>query len=129
MDVNGTKETPAELKYILECCKAFHEKRYEDALLLLKEGLRENVGIADKIETAELITMFRTLVTVIESSLDSDFGIELRKAVRLERKEAVCSFCGAMESEAKKIVVGPSASICNKCIETCSQTIKRYESG
>jgi hypothetical protein len=61
---------PPELEYILESCKAVEEKRYKEALLLLKEGLRENVGISEQIDTGELITLLRTLVAVIESSIE-----------------------------------------------------------
>ena len=79
MSTQNTKEVPSELEYILRSCKAVSERRYGDALLLLKEGLRENIGVAEQIETAELITLLRTLVIVIESSLEEDFGIRCGK--------------------------------------------------
>ena len=79
MSTQNTKEVPSELEYILQSCKAVSEQRYGDALLLLKEGLRENIGLAEQIETAELITLLRTLVIVIESSLEEDFGIRCGK--------------------------------------------------
>lgn len=73
---SDTKEIPPELAYILESCKAVAEKRYADALVLVREGLRENVAIADRIESAELITLFRTLVTVIESTAARELSMD-----------------------------------------------------
>lgn len=82
MTSENTKDVPPELEYIFQSCRAVSERRYGDALLLVKEGLRENIGVAEKIETAELITLLRTLVIVIESSLEEDFGITVRPEAR-----------------------------------------------
>ncbi|HQG84612.1 MAG TPA: ClpX C4-type zinc finger protein, partial [Syntrophales bacterium] len=30
-----------------------------------------------------------------------------------------CSFCGKTQNEVKKLVAGPSAYICDECIELC----------
>lgn len=72
---SDTKEILPELEYILKSCKAVAEKRHADALVLLRAGLRENMGIADSIDTAELITLLRTLVTVIESTAGRELGL------------------------------------------------------
>jgi hypothetical protein len=87
MSSEKNKEVPPELEYVLQSCRAVSERRYEDALFLLKEGLRENVAVADRIDTGELITLFRTLVTVIESSAEQDFGIRLRATARAREVE------------------------------------------
>ena len=89
MSSEHTGNVPPELQYILESCKAVAERRYEDALQLVKEGLRENVGVADRLDTAELITLFRTLVTVIESTAGEDFGIKLRQSASSTNTDAV----------------------------------------
>ncbi len=39
-----------------------------------------------------------------------------------------CSFCGKTQSEVKKLVAGPTAYICDECIELC-RTIVEEESG
>lgn len=73
---SDTKEIPPELEYIFQSCKAVAEKRHADALILVREGLRENMAIVDQIDTAELITLFRTLVTVIESTVGRELGLK-----------------------------------------------------
>ena len=88
MSSEDNKDVPPELEYILQSCKAVSERRYGDALLLVKEGLRENIGVAEQIETAELITLLRTLVVVIESSLEEDFGIRCGKQPENEVQES-----------------------------------------
>ena len=80
MSTDETKVAPPELDYILQSCRAVAERRYADALFLLKEGLRENVGVAERINSLELITLLRALVTIIESNAEEDFGIRLPEA-------------------------------------------------
>ena len=38
-----------------------------------------------------------------------------------------CSFCGKAQNEVKKLVAGPTALICNECIELCSDVLKQEE--
>lgn len=38
-----------------------------------------------------------------------------------------CSFCGKMQSEVKKLVAGPTAYICDECIELCRCIIEEDE--
>ena len=41
-----------------------------------------------------------------------------------ESKVCRCSFCGKTESQVKKLIEGPSAYICNECIELCVEIFK-----
>jgi len=34
-----------------------------------------------------------------------------------DEKELHCSFCGKSQNEVKKLIAGPTAFICNECIE------------
>jgi ATP-dependent Clp protease ATP-binding subunit ClpX len=36
-------------------------------------------------------------------------------------KEPMCSFCGKLSREVRRLVAGPSAFICNECIDLCSE--------
>src|SRR4030065_1089636 len=36
-----------------------------------------------------------------------------------------CSFCNKSQSEVKKLIAGPSAFICDECIELCSEIIEK----
>jgi len=38
-------------------------------------------------------------------------------------KELRCSFCGKSQKEVKKLIAGPSAYICDECIELCNEIV------
>ena len=38
-----------------------------------------------------------------------------------------CSFCGKMQSEVRKLVAGPTAYICDECIELCRCIVEEEE--
>jgi len=40
--------------------------------------------------------------------------------VRKTEEVARCSFCGRPQNEVKKLIAGPSAFICNECVEICT---------
>jgi ATP-dependent Clp protease ATP-binding subunit ClpX len=40
--------------------------------------------------------------------------------VRKTEEEPKCSFCGRLQHEVKKLIAGPSANICNECVEICT---------
>jgi len=67
-------QIPPELDYIMEACRAVSKNRYQDALWLLKEGLRENSGIADRIDTALFIALLRALIVELEVRAEEHFG-------------------------------------------------------
>jgi len=39
------------------------------------------------------------------------------------RKILKCSFCGKSQQQAKKVIFGPDAGICDECIDLCNQII------
>jgi ATP-dependent Clp protease ATP-binding subunit ClpX len=40
-----------------------------------------------------------------------------------ERNRMNCSFCGKSESEVKTLIAGPSANICDECVEKFNEII------
>src|SRR6266850_8452709 len=120
--MDNSKIAP-ELEYILKSCKAIRNGRYEDSLQLLKEGLRENFGIAEKIDPAEFITLLRALVTVIEVKFETDIENTLNSVA----KDFKCSFCGKSQSEVWRLIKGEAGSICNECIKTCSEMLSKED--
>lgn len=42
-----------------------------------------------------------------------------------DTKAPVCSFCGRTEENVEKLISGPEAIICDKCVELCSTIIKQ----
>src|SRR5262245_65904049 len=43
--------------------------------------------------------------------------------MRQSDDKARCNFCGKSQSEVKKLIAGPSVSICNECIDICSELV------
>lgn len=39
-------------------------------------------------------------------------------------RNTVCSFCGKRQSDVKRLVVGPSVSICDECVTLCNSILK-----
>jgi len=44
-----------------------------------------------------------------------------------EVKEVRCSFCGKTQNQAKRIVAGPGANICDECLELCNEIINNED--
>lgn len=42
-------------------------------------------------------------------------------------ENAVCSFCGRTEESVEKLISGPNAFICDKCIKLCNQILEKKE--
>lgn len=42
-----------------------------------------------------------------------------------DEKELHCSFCGKSQNEVKKLIAGPTAFICNECIELGMDILKQ----
>ncbi|MGI6360964.1 MAG: ATP-dependent Clp protease ATP-binding subunit ClpX [Bacillota bacterium] len=45
----------------------------------------------------------------------------------MTNKEEKCSFCGKPQSQAKKLIAGPGAYICNECIDLCMEILQEDE--
>lgn len=43
-------------------------------------------------------------------------------------ENATCSFCGRTEESVEKLISGPNAFICDKCIKLCNQILEKKES-
>ncbi|MFV0340257.1 MAG: ATP-dependent Clp protease ATP-binding subunit ClpX [Parachlamydiaceae bacterium] len=42
-------------------------------------------------------------------------------------ENAICSFCGRTEENVEKLISGPNAFICDKCIKLCNQILEKKE--
>jgi ATP-dependent Clp protease ATP-binding subunit ClpX len=42
-----------------------------------------------------------------------------------DEKELHCSFCGKSQNEVKKLIAGPTAFICNECVELGMDILKQ----
>lgn len=51
----------------------------------------------------------------------------MSEAVKAKDPSSCCSFCGKSEQAVRRLVAGPSALICDECIELC-MTIVREDS-
>jgi ATP-dependent Clp protease ATP-binding subunit ClpX len=43
------------------------------------------------------------------------------------QENAICSFCGRTEENVEKLISGPNAFICDKCIKLCNQILEKKE--
>ena len=41
-----------------------------------------------------------------------------------EKESLFCSFCGKSQKEVKKLIAGPTVSVCDECVELCMDIIK-----
>lgn len=53
--------------------------------------------------------------------------IKRSKDNRMGQGMLFCSFCGKMQSEVRKLVAGPTAYICDECIELCRSIVEEDE--
>ena len=53
--------------------------------------------------------------------------IKKSKDNRMGQGMLFCSFCGKMQSEVRKLVAGPTAYICDECIELCRYIVEEEE--
>jgi len=53
--------------------------------------------------------------------------IKKGKNNRMDDGILFCSFCGKMQSEVRKLVAGPTAYICDECIELCRYIVEEEE--
>lgn len=74
MTVDQEPNIPPELDYIMQAWRAVSKDKYQDALWLLKEGLRENSGIAEQIDTSLFIALLRALIVELEIKAEDHFG-------------------------------------------------------
>lgn len=53
--------------------------------------------------------------------------IKKGKNNRMDDNMLFCSFCGKMQSEVRKLVAGPTAYICDECIELCRYIVEEED--
>jgi len=49
----------------------------------------------------------------------------MTKKVKDEKEVPICSFCGRNEEHVEKLISGPHAFICDKCVKLCSNILER----
>lgn len=50
-----------------------------------------------------------------------------KKSESTEEKDPACSFCGRLKSQVTRLILGPSAYICNDCIVLCGDILKEED--
>ena len=72
MNIDQEVQVPPELDYIVRACRAVSHGDYRDAILLMKEGLRETSGITETLDFALFIALLRTLVAEVERKVEKE---------------------------------------------------------
>ena len=114
-----------DFAYIERSLTALNKSQYADAIRLLDDGLNQHLAQAGNLDVRELIRHVSAFINYLEFRLEEDFGINQEGKVKPERSkvENRCSFCGDIQSEAKRLIAGPAVFICDSCIKTCSDTL------
>ena len=63
------------------------------------------------------------LIETEENELSDEISSLSANKSSPEEKEIYCSFCGLEHREVEKIVAGPSAFICNRCVDLCNEIV------
>lgn len=74
MRVDEELKIPTELEYIMQACRAVSKNRFQDALFLMKDGLRETSGIAEQMDTSLFIALLRGLLVELELKAEEHYG-------------------------------------------------------
>lgn len=69
------------------------------------------VKILDKMKAAE----------AVGATLDDEDAREVRS---VKDAKLSCSFCGKSQSEVENLIAGPTAYICNECVEICVDVVE-----
>jgi len=64
--MNPDLKIPPELEYIMKACRSASSHNYRNAILLMKEGLRETSGLSKTLDIDLFIALLRTLVVDLE---------------------------------------------------------------
>ena len=46
-----------------------------------------------------------------------------------KKKDLICSFCGKPKQEVKKLIAGSGVYICDKCVASCTEILKKELAG
>ena len=117
-----------ELEYMFDAIIAFAEKRYEDVLSILNEGIDRNLTATAKPSSEEILESLKIMIAGIEKSIEIDFGFSFRKYTEsVEKPKIICGFCGKAEKDVRIILSGFNARICNECLEVCKKFLTDNE--
>jgi hypothetical protein len=115
-----------DFEYVNICLRAIDERRYHDALTSLEDGITKQLASQHRVNSADLLKHFRTLISYLDFRLGEDFGSQWEVQPNVaDENEIRCSFCGKKEPEVKRIIAGPGVFICNECIQICADTLAR----
>lgn len=101
----------------MQCFDALNKSQYSDAIRLLDDGLNQHLISPEQVDVTALIKHVRALINYLEFRLEEDFEIDEHVRREDAKREPRCTFCGARQSEAKRIIAGPGVFICDKCIK------------
>jgi ClpX C4-type zinc finger len=123
---NGSAKSNADLTYLVHCCVAISDRRYGDALALLRSGVTANLNSAMPIDGREILKKLCAVVACLDMALVEDFPSSQGKDYcgTLESEAITCSFCGGSRSDNLTIIAGPDVYTCESCIRICHATLE-----
>jgi len=110
-----------EFDYMHRWCEAMDRKQYEDALVIIKEGLK----FAEK-RDSQFIKYLRELAQKTKLSLKEASADPKEKAKIRKKREGrfSCSFCGKKRAEVSVLIAAASGFICDECVQVCYEIVE-----
>lgn len=101
--------------------RAVKDRQYHDALLTAIRSYLVSKDLGNQaFETASLVYMTKAIESLRIQSREQES--------KLSKKQLACSFCGKTQKEVR-LVAGPNANICNKCVTRLHGVLKSHGKG
>lgn len=117
-------KTPSKFGFV-ECADLVNEQKYGAALRQFQAAARNFLESKSAPKRGEIARQLLQIGTALEETLKSAIGEDWDAHVpRFEEEtNASCSFCGKSQSEARKLIAGPSVHICDDCVDLCKNIV------
>ncbi len=104
------------------------EANYEKAILILRQGIEENLSKLDEpVAVARLLHTLRLLIMSVESSLKNNLGVEFSSFKKVNPPEDTCDFCRKSRSKVIVLISGANGYICNFCVRSLFDELEKRE--
>jgi len=109
----------------VECADLVSEQKYGAALRQFQTAAQNFIESKSPPKRGEIAQQLLQIGIALEETLKRAMGEKWDAHVpRFEEDaETSCSFCGKKQSEARKLIAGPSVHICDECVDLCKNIV------
>lgn len=120
----------SEVQYIINASLEILDKNYEKSILILHQGIEENLKSENAVDSKRLLYALHLLITTVKTTLENNFGFQFIKEAHANNLKKICNFCGETNSEKKMLITGAQGVICNSCVKNIFNELEEsYKSG